>query len=185
MKITTTNIHKVISHINARIKPDEMRLLFELGGEVPEGGTIVEIGSCYGASGACLLLGAQDKAHLTLVDNFSFHPDKPNSPEFLRANLESVGLSNFSIIAADSLYLTHGTPIDLLHIDGAHDFKHVWHDLVTFGIWAKVIVCHDYKNPGQPDVTRAIDEFLQHKAIGVPPFKIDRIVRRMVVLRHV
>ena len=176
---TRQSLIEDIGHIVAWISPKEMLLLYDLAAEVPIGGEIVEVGSCYGASSACLGLGAQDKAYLTLIDSFIWHPSGPASAKLLESNLKSVGLSSFVIYEIDCMSLENWpVPIDLLYIDGAHDYTHVWHDLTMLGPQAKTIVCHDYTTI--PDVTKAVDGFVPEYS-----YRIDRVVHRMAVLRRI
>lgn len=178
---TKQTLLKDLSFINSRIKPKEMIFLYELAENVSSNGTIVEVGSCYGGSSACLGLGAKDDANLILIDTFVHHPGGRASKQLLEANLKRAGLSKFVILETDCMsaeFDKWAQPIDLLHIDGAHDYEHIWHDLTTFGIYAKTIVCHDYDTI-QVDIKPAVDKFVLEY-----PYFIEKIVETMVLLRR-
>ena len=163
-------------HINSRIQPEEMLFLYDLGKEVPVGGEIVEIGSCYGSSSACLCLGSGDKANVSLIDIFVHNPVGKASYELLDSNLKQLGLKNFKILEVDCMLLNGwNKTIDLIHIDGAHDYRHIKHDLTTLGTCANLIVCHDYDHIAS--VTKAINDFMSECG-----YKIKKIFKTMVLL---
>ena len=163
-------------HIHSRIQQEEMFFLYDLAKEVPIGGEIVEIGSCYGSSSACLCLGSNDKANVSLIDIFVHHPVRKASYELLDSNLKQIGLKNFKILKVDCMTLDGwDKAIDLIHIDGAHDYRHIKHDLVALGTCANLIVCHDYDHISS--VTKAINDFILEYG-----YKIKKIVKTMVLL---
>ena len=173
---TRETLMEDVKHINSRIQPEEMLFLYDLASEVPIGGEIVEVGSCYGASSACLCLGSNDKANVSLIDIFVHHPVRKASCELLDSNLKQIGLKNFKILQVDCMTLDGwDKTIDLIHIDGAHDYRHVKHDLVALGMYANLIVCHDYDHIS--NVTRAINDFILETE-----YKIKKIVKTMVLL---
>lgn len=179
-KITTREMLFVdVAHINSRIRRKEMLFLFDLAANVPEDGTILEVGSAFGGSSACLGLGSQNRAHLILIENFSQPICSGTSEPLLLSNLQKAGLTNFTLMNVDCMspeFDSWSTPIDLLHIDGNHHFPYIWHDLTTFGVHAKVIACHDYDTI-QLDIKPAVDIFCAEY-----PYMIDKTVETMICL---
>lgn len=173
-----------VAHINARITDKEKVELFHLARAVPAGGRILEIGACYGASTAVLCLGAPG-ALIVTVDKFVHHPAGQASPELLKENLDKAGVLNWRLVQRDSLSLRWGISpirnmaIDLLWIDGAHDYPHVRHDLFEFGPHAQVIAMHDYE-ARQNGVKQAADEFIER----YPEWHKTRKVGRIAILER-
>lgn len=148
-------------HIPILLQPEERLLLWDLAQEVPPGGTIVEIGSLYGGSTAILGL-ANPGAKITAIDWFKYHPSGVASKEVLFRNLQSVGVQNVTLREGDSTTMTHdGSKIDLLWIDGGHDYPIVLHDLQEFGTFADVVAMHDFYNPALPGVRKAYETWLK------------------------
>lgn len=186
MKRTTKdNLLKVIAHIPAWLEDAEKLELFDLGSACIVGDRIVEVGTLYGGSSACLGLGARDGAELLIFDNFSWTPDGfPTATAALAAaNLTSVGLKNFNIIEMDSLnceYSADDKPISLLWVDGGHSLEFITHDLETFGPFAQVIACHDYGNTFWTTIKAAVEKFIEKH----PEFYLDHVTGMIAVLRR-
>lgn len=169
---------ETVRSIGPRMKTDELQALYRLAREVPEEGSIVEIGACYGASTACMALAAPS-AHVTTIDLFIFHPDGRASAALFWDNMQNAGVDNVTLIQQDSTTILWISEIDLLFIDGAHDYEHVKSDIETFGRWARVIACHDYKRPVVTGVPQAVDEWVAER----PEWRIERVVRSLAILR--
>lgn len=141
----------------------ERELLAKLAKQVPVGGVIVEIGALYGGVTAVLALSAP-KAEVFTIDNFSWSPEgfPVSSRERLLDNMKAVGAKNVTVLEMTSkqAFKEWTNNIDLLWIDGGHDFKTVYHDLYNFSLFSRVIALHDYKNPIWPDIEQAIQVFL-------------------------
>ena len=173
--------------------------IYSLAQEVPNGGNVLEIGSCMGGSSLCLGLGAPT-AHITSYDIFVDRPNDPTpwggryGPRSVEANTERLakhGVTNVKFIQSDSSTLeSFNQPIDLLIVDGNHDYEYEHHDLFTHGPMAKVIYVHDYNwipNPpdplfphGTPDVKRCVHEFL----VAYPEFYVAHVGIQEIVLRR-
>jgi precorrin-6B methylase 2 len=142
----------------------ERKLLSELAREVPRGGTILEIGALYGGTTAVLAL-ANPSAKVFSIDNFSWTPEgyPRASKDRFENNMKSIGANNVIAIEGDSkVLISHWERnIDLLWIDGGHDFSNVYSDLYNYSRHSKVIALHDYKNPMWPTVEKAIEIFLR------------------------
>ena len=141
----------------------QARRLWDAASKVPEGGRIVEIGSHRGKSTLVLALAAP-RAIVVAVDPFDdprWGGGADSRPIFL-GNLAGANVENVELRAALSTELrpTWDDPIDLLFIDGAHDFATVQDDLE----WvehlrpgAEVLVHDSFSSIG---VTRAVYERL-------------------------
>ena len=168
------------SQIPSWVERSEMEVL--AGMVVPIDGLIVEIGALYGGATAVLAL-ANPKARVVTIDEFSWTP--PNHSKagkaVLRANLDKLGIENVEIIEGDSRIVGIGwtEPIDLLFVDGGHDFQYVFTDLINFGPHASVIAVHDYNNPrSAASVNRAVDGFI----LAYPVWEIVKVVDTMAIL---
>lgn len=143
-------------------------------------GPIVEIGSCYGRSTAALALGSMAGTHQPVyaVDSFvGVHPgDRPtnlgispgwgaSSPELLRANLDAAGVNGLvTIVNKPSYEAADDVPgeIDVLFIDGAHDFESVMRDINLYVPKVRIggkVVMHDATTADQ-GVLDALDKTL-------------------------
>jgi precorrin-6B methylase 2 len=162
---------------------EERELLSKLAQEVKPGGLIVEIGALYGGVTAVLALSAPE-AQVITIDNFSWHPDgfPETSPKLLLENMAIVDVHNVKVIHATSqeASLNWNKHVDLLWIDGGHDFKTVYFDLYTYGQFANVIALHDYGNPAWSGVQRAINIFLSRDK----GWYFDKSVELVAVLRR-
>ena len=122
--------------INGWLTRREARFLFSAARAVPAGGTIVEIGSFFGRSTVCLARGARcgAGARVLAIDPQFGSPKHEHllgcaDPEpWLLANLERAGVADLvtthrltSVAAAATI----PGPIDLLFIDGSHEYADV------------------------------------------------------------
>lgn len=141
---------------------------------------IVEIGSCYGRSTAAIAHGSMAGNHQPVyaVDSFiGVHPgDRPtnlgvqpgwgaSSAELLRANLDAAGVNGLvKIVPKPSSEAADDVPaeIDLLFIDGAHDFESVVSDINLYVPKVRIggkVVFHD-ATPSDQGVLDALDKTL-------------------------
>lgn len=131
---------------------DEGLTLARLAKKIPFGGVIVEIGCYKGLSAAYLLEGARKRNGLlysidpfdTAIEeqrqdqtNFSL-TDRKHSRERVRDDLNKFGGRNFELIQGFSYEVVKewDRPIDLLWIDGNHEYRAVRHD---YEQWEKFI----------------------------------------------
>ena len=96
---------------------------------------------------------------MTLVDNFSQHPEfNPDAERDLRRNMS--GFKNVEILKMDSVEAaTHfeDNSIDMVFIDGAHDKESVLKDLKAWYPKCKKILCgRDADQPGVKDALARI-----------------------------
>lgn len=133
---------------------EEREFLREMAEQTPRSGCIVNIGVCYGASLHCLRAGAPEATLYGIDLN----------------NSRLIGDPGAILITGNSNDPSHlpGVAIDLLFVDGAHDFKTVLYDLT---IWAErvqlggVLICHDYY-VHKSDVKQAVGFWLRHVTSG-------------------
>lgn len=165
---------------------EERKCLSELAKEVPENGVILEIGALYGGVTSILALSAPYATVFT-IDNFSWHPEgyPKTSKALLLDNMKSLDIANVRVIEGKSRdeAIRWKRHINLLWIDGGHDFKSVYFDLNYFAHFSEVIALHDYDNPAWKDIRQAVEVFLSQideKRI----WYLDKVVGMVAVLRR-
>lgn len=166
-----------VFNIYGHLSPDEAALLYKLASEVPAGGIIVEIGSFQGRSTVCLGLGAKQAGawvyaidpHTDVQIDEQTHYGMENHAALLKNLVEFEVADVVRVVALDanSVWDIWGNnPIDLLWIDGLHDYRSVQSDLTwwTHTSSHSKIALHD--STGHfPDVIRAVNGFLdEHHA---------------------
>ena len=158
--------------IHGFLSGDEGELLYRLASEVPTNGNIVEIGSYQGRSTVCLGLGAKlAGARVWAIDphegyqvNGTTHYGMENYAALLKNLVEFEVADTVRVIALPSFSVVSvwTNPVDLLWIDGCHDYEMVKLDLVMWsekGTPSGKIALHD-SSGHFPGVTRALTEFL-------------------------
>ena len=142
----------------------EEAFLEALARTLPENSAIVNIGSAVGTSSSAILRGVQhlDNAILYSVDI----EDCPKEVETLKEQ----GLydeTRFMQVQMDSVEFSKKcqNELDMVFVDGSHNYKGTLADLETYAPLLKpggLMVCHDYADPRQKEVTKAVDEWNQH-----------------------
>lgn len=130
---------------------------------------IVEIGTYYGRSTYVLATGAkQNGGYVTTIDAYKPHEIgemkvTEDIPKAVNAMLKRLDLSDVVTAVIDdgvNVAKTWSVPIDLLFIDGSHEYKDVKSD---FKAWSKhvdgLIAFHDYTD-NWPGVQKFIDELI-------------------------
>jgi predicted O-methyltransferase YrrM len=147
--------------------------------------TIVEIGPHRGKSTVLLALGAglDQPGNQTRFVSIDPHGDRPGvtGEEDFNAFHDTLKRYNlddridhwrrYSQEAADDW---DGSPIDLLWIDGSHDYQDKVDDLEKWGRFVRpggVVVAHDVFRPRIPDVLRAWGDTIQPNASWGPTRK--------------
>lgn len=136
----------------------EMCALFELAQAVPQGYSIVEIGSYRGRSTVCLGWGARlgNGATVYAVDTHGGSPEHPHSRvethggtfPFFKANVERAGLRDIVVplvMTSERAFEQVQGPVGLLFVDGDHNDA-----AIDFNLWASkmddgaLVAFHDY-----------------------------------------
>lgn len=162
--------HSIITDVPGWEAEEEQFALLEMAKQIPDDGQILEIGGEFGMSASIFCRGAKPSVSITTIDLF---PDRPegNLLDIHLANLAEAGYGErtTAIRANSNEYEWEGGPLDLLFIDGAHEYEAVKADIRQFVKFVKVggvVAFHDCAcatNP-QPhqlhfEVTRAVSEW--------------------------
>lgn len=120
---------------------------------------ILEIGTCHGASAISLGIGSKiyggNNPKLITVDIVQPDNEARGYFELFKEFLPS----NRHIIQSDSKSLFFNMPIDLLYIDGSHEYEDVYEDCkkyIPLVVKDGIVIFHD---TGSSDVSRAIKRF--------------------------
>ncbi|MEK7127324.1 MAG: class I SAM-dependent methyltransferase [Patescibacteria group bacterium] len=161
-----------LEEINGWLHPDEGALLYEFAKKLPGNSLIVEIGSFMGKSTAYLASGLRD-GHGGKVIAIDPHLGETGTKwkfsstwEQFNKNIHELNLETFVEPVRKTSEEAHkkwNRKIDLLNIDGLHDYKNVKLDLRLWLPHLKnggVLVCHDAFGPTYPGVMKAIIEEL-------------------------
>jgi len=163
MTTSTFDVIDLFSKVHGFLSVDEAKLLHKLATEVPAGGTIIEVGSYQGRSTICLGAGAKQVGALVYAID-PFEGSMENHAALLMNLVLNDVADTVKVVALHStavLDCWYGT-VDLVWIDGSHDYNDVWLDLMG---WEKHVspigrlALHD-TNGHYPGVTRALTEFL-------------------------
>ena len=160
-------------HSDRSIEPQEIQHLSWLGSQIPDGGTIVEIGSYKGASAISMALGAKS-ANKTFamycvdlwmkgigITRTKYYKDK-TFITFIH-NLMNYGILENTVPImgwSKNAYKIWKHPIDLLFLDGKQNYKNASYDSTHWGkriVEGGRIAFHDYGSKWD-GVTQAVDE---------------------------
>ena len=136
---------------------EDLKILAQEAQKIKDG-LIVETGTHHGNSAKVLAKNSINSTVIT-IDVQDIHRDLPFNVLFLWGDSKDV-------------VKKWNRPIDLLFIDGGHDYLTVQSDFFGFGKWVKpkgTILLHDYKSGRNADVTRFVHNHLnnkKYKAIG-------------------
>lgn len=91
---------------------------------------ICEIGVSSGGSALAFLMGAPDAAYCGIDNEGDAATIGADLTQHAKNILRANGFNNFVIRLANSLELNYLEPFDLLHVDGNHEYKHCFHDVL-------------------------------------------------------
>jgi predicted O-methyltransferase YrrM len=177
------NINEIIKNISGWLTPNEADLLYSLAKRSNE--TIVEIGTWKGKSTICLGIGSKEgnRSKVITID--------PHFPAFffiytiLLKNIKKTNVSDVvTPIKSTSLKVGRAftEPIDLLFIDGLHQYEYV---IIDFLLWEKhvikdgLIAFHDSNVKEWPQVQKVINDYIAHSK----RFEIIKIVDSITVIK--
>ena len=133
-------IERQVAAIGGWLTPKEGRLLYQLARRCTGCGVIVEIGSWKGKSTIWLANGARDGGgstvfaidpHTAVSDNLATQSAVPTLEEFT-GNIRAAGVDDLVVaMVTTSAEAARGfdRPVELIFIDGAHDYESVALDL--------------------------------------------------------
>ena len=150
--------HTIINDMDGWLSSKEADCLYRLASNTTGKGAIIEIGSWKGKSTTCLALGSRKAAgtHITAIDphtGSSEHGDVDTYEEFL-TNIKQNGVDDMvQPIRKKSgdVGREWSGPVELLWIDGAHEYEYVLEDLETWEphlVEGGIIAFHDSPMPG-------------------------------------
>ena len=146
MKITDKELDSISGRYGSQTPLEDMRVIADLAERV-HGGIILETGTCGGASANTMARASTD-SHVFTVDS----------------RRRYIALDdNVTFLEGDSKKVVQGwdKPIDLLFIDGGHDYETVKSDFFGFGKYVKnggIIILHDYGNGRNADVATFVHD---------------------------
>ena len=142
----------------------ECKAMYDALMHVPPGGYVVEIGCQLGRSSSIIAqLQREIGYHAIHIDPYT------EQPEYLKGWIDMMWKTQaeFTLMKMGSEYawpvVLRFNPVDLVYIDGDHEYPSVIRDLNNYGKLLKrggYLLAHDCKNPGLPGVNQALSEFI-------------------------
>lgn len=160
----------------------EAQLLYRLATEVSLGGNIVEIGSYQARSTIALALGAKEVGgvvwaidhHPTYEAGGTHYGMGDNQAYYGNLADYGVGEAVKTInLSSDEAFVIWKHNIDLLFIDGNHEYEQVHKDWYLWSHFAKVVALHDTAGY-HAGVTRLVESILTN-GLWVEVTKVDSI----------
>jgi predicted O-methyltransferase YrrM len=157
-------ILKKTNHVNALLCNEDKRALCEYSALVEDGGVIVDIGTAAGGSAFIMGLSSKPNVKIYTID--------PMINRDFEENRLALGLGNkveFINRTSSDAFSTWDKQIDMLFIDGVHNYQGVMNDFKTFGSKVKkggIVVFHDvflYDNT----IGVAVNEIINHGWVNV------------------
>lgn len=138
-------------HIWGWMSPDELTWLHSTAAAM---GSVAEVGALRGRSSFALLAGCPGPVYC--IDPWD-DPAGESYPAFM----ENCGhFDNLVPVTGLSPAAATGVPdVDMVFLDGGHDYEQVAADLAAWTPKARKLICgHDYNHQGFPGVKQAVDE---------------------------
>lgn len=161
------DFYNLTDEIKGMMTKLELKILSGYASQV-EKGIIVEIGAWTGRSGKILALSSPTSQIISIDyfknPYFAFHLGVLNAGEaYQECQKNMEGINNWQLIKEDTKKAGKNweKEIDLLFIDGDHEYEGVKSDIQLFVPYVKsghVVLFHDYVTSELPDVKRAVDE---------------------------
>jgi predicted O-methyltransferase YrrM len=172
MTLSPADVFDLVKDIHGFLYPAEVHQLYALACEIPQGGTVVELGCYQGKSTTALAYGVQAQAgNLYTIDPFegemvgNIEVKREFARQVMQRLTDRVLDTHVQMYEGYSYDIVktwqHGR-IDLLFIDAVHDYESVSRDLAD---WSPLmadggrIALHDH-NSTWPGVQLAVAEFI-------------------------
>lgn len=134
---------------------------------LPNGARIIEVGVEFGRSTTVIAeVGLEKNFDFTGIDNWSWEHGA-RAKAHVEKRIEDLGWK-MMLVTADSVQAAKFLKgdLDLIHIDGDHDFREVYKDCVAWGNHVKpggYMLFDDYGHPGLDGVKRAAELYFGDK----------------------
>lgn len=129
-------------NVNALLCEKDKQALYRYASKVPRGGVIVDIGTAAGGSAFIMALASKPSVKVVTID--------PAVNENFLSNRKDLGLvkkiSFRNKTSNDAVKNWHGGKIDMLFVDGIHNYEGVMNDIDTWGSFVKkggTVAIHD------------------------------------------
>lgn len=135
-------IEKVIERVKALNTKEERAAFYEYAKDVPDGGIIVDIGTAAGGSALVFAMASKPKVKVYTID-------LKKNIDFIRKRKE-IGLEKKLIFinkTSEEVAKEWDKKIDLLFIDGVHNYHGVMNDFTWFKkfmVEGGIVMFHDY-----------------------------------------
>lgn len=169
----TRQVMRNARQIHGWLDNNEMAVLHDLARAIPHGGLIVEIGTYRGRSTVILASAAQlvagrvitiDPYNTVMREGVNETPVTTDDRDFMLSYLELYGVANAvtSVVStsADAARQWDGRPIDLLWVDGSHDYEDVSADLRLWSPHVRGYIAMHDTSGSWAGVSRALNEFV-------------------------
>jgi len=132
-----------VKTVKAYLTEEDKKILYEYAGQVGDNGLIVDIGTAFGGSAFIMTISSKPSVKVITIDPIdneffkSFHNSLPEKDK----------LSYMKMTSLEAAYSWDKKEIDLLFIDGVHNYNGVSNDLLSWGTLVKtngIILAHDY-----------------------------------------
>jgi len=157
-----TKIMTILDQIDGYLSPTEVELLYSLAKRCKGKGVIVEIGSYKGKSTISLASGSKagNRVKIYAIDPFK-HPKISGASDTLNEFKQNICLAGVSdmvtemVLTSESAAKIFHEPVELIFIDGDHDYKNVKLD---YGLWfpkvinGGIMAFHDSLGDGGPSI---------------------------------
>lgn len=188
-------IADTVRSIYGFLEDGECELLHRIASECPQDGVIVEIGSFQGKSTIALAKGAQIAgARVWAIDPHYDYQVTDNTHygeenyQALIQNIDNHGVADVVKVVKQSsmdAFARWSKPIDLLWIDGSHEYDDVKQDFAT---WSKYvtgcIAMHDTSG-NHPGVTRFVNELLTGELVQLDTWERVEYINATSVFKRV
>lgn len=135
-------LNKAIAGLVTFLPDDDILCLSEYASKVPDNGNIVDIGTADGASAVIMAVSSPDSVKILTID--------PVESQHFKDRLKLLNLENRVTFmhgkSEDTINRWNGEAIDLLFIDGMHEYGAVRSDIALWGAFVKdkgYILIHD------------------------------------------